>query len=77
MVRWFYILDRVLIRAGISPSTGSISEYDNRIKFGMRTKARIDLARQITREIGIPESAVIYIVANPELLPCRPKDPYR
>ena len=31
LVRWFYILDRVLIRAGISPSTGSISEYDNRI----------------------------------------------
>ena len=75
LVRWYRILDRVLISAGIPPSTGSVSESKNRIRFGMRTEARINLAREITREIDIPEGAVVFVLSNPQLLSCPPKDP--
>ena len=75
LTRWFYVLDRVLISAGIPPSIGSVSELENRIRFGMRTKARINLARQITREIDIPEGAVVFVLSNPQLLSCHQKDP--
>ena len=74
LVRWSYVLDRVLISAGIPPSTGSVSESKNRIRFGMRTEASINLAREITREIDIPEGAVVFRVSNPQLLSCLPRD---
>ncbi len=76
LVRWFYILDRVLISAGIPPSIGSVSEHENCIRFGIRTQARIDLVRRTTREIGIPDSAVVFVLSNPQLLPCLLKDPH-
>ena len=66
--RWFPILDRALIDAGLSPSTRSVSRSKNRIRFGIRTEARIKLARQLMREIGVPEGAVVFVLANPQLL---------
>ena len=68
LLRWFPILDRALIDAGLSPSTGSVSKSKNRIRFGMRTEARLKLARQLMREIGVPDGAVVFVLSDPQLL---------
>ena len=62
LLRWYRVLDPALVKNGVYPTTGAVMELKNRIQFGMSNAADIEEARRITRELGIPEGAVIFEV---------------
>ena len=68
LLRWYRILGPALVENGIHPTTGSVMELKNRIHFGMSNAADIEEARRITRELGIPEGAVVFEVRILRLL---------
>ena len=62
LLRWYRVLDRALVKNGVHWTTGAVLELKNRIHFGMSNAADIEEGRRITRELGIPEGAVIFEV---------------
>ena len=62
LLRWYRVLSPALLKNGVHLTTGSVMELKNRIHFGMSNAADIEEARRITREVGIPEGAVIFEV---------------
>ena len=67
LVEWFPVVDRALLGNGIHPTTGSVMEICNRIRFGLRDEALIIDARQVVGGLGIPQEAVVFKQANPVL----------
>ena len=68
LLRWYRILSPALANSGVHPTTGAVMELKNRIRFGMRNAEDIEEARRITRELGIPEGAVVFKVSESRLL---------
>ena len=62
LLRWYRVLNPALVKNGVHWTTGAVLELENRISFGMRNTEDIEEARRITRELGIPEGAVIFEV---------------
>ena len=58
LVDWFYQLDAALIEKDVHPSSGSVLKRDNRIQFGIPDAAGISTAREVMRDLDIPEGAV-------------------
>ena len=68
LLQWYRILDPALVKNCVYPTTGSVMEGKNRIHFGMSNTEDIEAARHITRQLGIPEGAVIFEVRIVRLL---------
>ena len=68
LVEWFPVLDRALLANDIHPSTGSIMEICNRIRFGLREESLIVDARRVVGDLGIPQEAVVFELSGPVLL---------
>ena len=68
LLLWYRALDPALVKNCVYPTTGAVMEGKNRIHFGMGNTEDIEAARRITRELGIPEGAVIFEVSEVRLL---------
>ena len=57
LVEWFPVVDRALLANDIHPTTGSVREICNRIRFGLEDESLIIDARRVLGDLGIPQEA--------------------
>lgn len=68
LLEWFRVLDSALVQEGIYPATGATLEIANRIMFGLEDMSQVEDAHRIMKDFGIPQGAVLFQEAHPELL---------
>ena len=68
LYRWFGQLDAKFVTNGVHPTSGSVREIDNRIRFGLQDSAQVEQARLLLRDSDVPEGAVVLMEETSDLL---------
>ena len=68
LYRWFRELDTEFVENGVHPTSGSVREIDNRIRFGIQDSDQMAAAQRLLNASDVPAGAVVLVEETVNLL---------